>query len=57
MNLPVFRHSQTNINQFRFLSDSNNLEYLLERFFDAHKFFEHKIQTFYEDEHPNEKGN
>ena len=32
------------------------LEYLLERFFDAHKFFEHKIQTFYEDEHPNEKG-
>jgi hypothetical protein len=33
------------------------LEYLLERFFDAHKFFEHKIQTFYEEEDPNEKGN
>ena len=30
MNLPVFRHSQTNINQFRFLSDSNNF-YLMKR--------------------------
>jgi hypothetical protein len=33
------------------------LEYLLERFFDAHKFFEHKMQTFYEKEHPSERAN
>jgi hypothetical protein len=33
------------------------LEYLLERFFDAHRFFEHKIQTLYEEEQSYETAN
>ena len=33
------------------------LEYLLERFFDAHKLFGYKLQRLYEEEHPNERVN